>query len=71
MQLLHGTQEDHLGTLRRAKENEIDYIWSGDVRRNPYLAENINFGIEEGIIQADYEELEQESGWLITWLKDF
>ena len=71
MPLEHGTRDDHLGTLRRAKANKITSVWSGDLRRNAYLRESLNFGIEEGILKVeDYDYAEaQESGFNIIWLK--
>lgn len=65
--LEHGTEEEHRATLMRAKERGITYIWSGDVRRNPYLAENLRFGVECNILTAEWIETEQESGWCISW----
>jgi hypothetical protein len=69
MILEHGTREDHLGTLERAREAGIDRVWTGDIRRNAYLRENLRFGQEEGIITVemveDYEG--QQSDFLLTW----
>jgi hypothetical protein len=69
MNLTHGTEEEHLGTLERAKKANITYIWSGDIRRNPYLAENLRFGQEKGIIEVTEVEsrAQQESGFRIKW----
>lgn len=66
--LEYGTEEEHRATLQRAKENGVSYVWSGDVRRNRYLAENICFGEEAGILTTEYVEQSQESGWNIKWL---
>jgi hypothetical protein len=65
--LEYGTEAEHRATLARAKDNEVDYIWSGDLRNN-YLRENLRFGIEVGILKAKYIESDQESGYQITWL---
>lgn len=65
--LEYGTETEHRATLARAKDNEVDYIWSGDLRNN-YLRENLRFGIEAGILKAEYIESDQESGYEITWL---
>ena len=67
MVLKHGTEEEHRATLQRAKANGVEYIWSGDIRRNKYLAENFNFGIQEGIFEATEAEDTQETGWWIKW----
>jgi hypothetical protein len=50
MELKHGTREEHLATLKRAKNGGLSYVWSGDIRRSPYLRENLQFAVEEGII---------------------
>jgi hypothetical protein len=65
--LRHGTIDEHLGTLKRAKEAGLSYVWSGDIRRNPYLAENLRFGEEFGILTTEWVESDQESGWLVFW----
>ena len=71
MDLKHGTEEEHRGTLERAKADGIDYISSFDMR-NSYLRENLVFGQNENIIELEdvthYEA--QESGWNIKWLED-
>lgn len=71
MELIYGTRDEHLATLRRAKNNGLASVWSGDVRRNPYLRENLAFAESEGIVELEsYDNAEaQESGWNITWLK--
>ena len=68
MTLEHGTEEEHRATLQRARDAGITYIWSGDVRRNPYLAENLQFGIDNKIVKATWVEGDQESGWNLKWL---
>lgn len=68
-QLKYGTEEEHRATLDRARENGVTYVWSGDIRRNPYLAENLQFGVDNKIITTTFVENDQESGWEITWLK--
>ena len=65
--LEHGTEEEHRATLMRAKAAGVSYIWSGDLRRNPYLAENLQFGEEAGILTTKWVECSQESGYNITW----
>lgn len=66
--LVHGTEAEHRATLERARKAGVDYVWSGDVRRNEYLAENLQFGIDNKIIQTKWVEKDQESGWRIKWL---
>lgn len=56
MELKHGTAEEHRATLERAKKNGIDNVWTGDVRRNAYLAENLEWGQEQGLIEVEFEE---------------
>jgi len=66
----YGTTEEHLATLKRAKQNNVLSVWSGDVARNPYLQENLKFGVDSKILKlTTYDSQEdQESGWLIEWL---
>ncbi len=68
--LTYGTEEEHRATLARAKDAGVDYVWSGDVRRNPYLLENLRFGEEAGIITTKWVESDQESGWKIHWANE-
>jgi len=65
--LEYGTEEEHRATLNRAKEGELSYVWSGDIRRNAYLRENLRFGEEAGILTTKWIESDQESGWKISW----
>lgn len=71
MELIYGTREEHIGTLRRAKENGVTSAWTGDIRRNVYLRENLAFAEEEGIIaklqiEENYEG--QYSDFVWEWL---
>lgn len=68
--LRHGTEEEHRATLKRAKENDISYVWSGDLR-NPYLLENLRFGQDVGLIEVEFVEYyeAQESGYRIKYLE--
>jgi hypothetical protein len=70
MELQYGTEKEHRATLQRAKDNRVWKIWSGDVRRNPYLRENMIFAERVGIAKfTPYNSYEQqESGWVIEWL---
>lgn len=66
----HGTEQEHKNTLKRAKDNGVSYVWSGDLR-TPYFRENLHYGIAAGIIEVEavnYYEA-QESGYIITFLK--
>ncbi len=65
--LEHGTEAEHRATLERAKAGGLSYVWSGDVRRNAYLLENLRFGEEMGILTTRFVESDQESGWEIDW----
>ena len=64
----HGTRDDHVATLRRAKDAGVRSIWSGDIRRNAYLRENLAFAEREGFVRLTEYESDQESGWDIEWL---
>jgi hypothetical protein len=68
MKLIHGTEQEHRDTLKRAKANGVEYIWSGDMRGNRYLAENFNFALENKIFEATEAKDSQETGWWIKWL---
>lgn len=72
MELKQGTRKEHLDTLIRAYKGGLTYVWSGDIRRNAYLRENLDFAVDEGIIDITFIEdyTAQESGWSIKWLKD-
>jgi hypothetical protein len=72
MTLEHGSREEHLATLQRAKAGGLRNVWSGDIRRNRYLSENLKFGEEEKIIDLEwYDNREdQESGYKVKWLKN-
>jgi hypothetical protein len=68
MKLIHGTEQEHRDTLKRAKANGVEYIWSGDMRRNRYLTENFAFALENKIFEATEAKDSQETGWWIKWL---
>lgn len=68
--LRHGTEEEHRATLKQAKAAGVFYVWSGDVRRNQYLAENLRFAQESGILSTEWVESAQESGWKLKWAND-
>ena len=65
--LEHGTEEEHRATLARAKASGLTYVWSGELRRNRYLAENLRFGEAAGILTTKRVESDYESGWEISW----
>jgi hypothetical protein len=68
MKLIHGTEQEHRDTLKRAKANGVEYIWSGDMRRNRYLTENFAFALENKIFEVTEAKDSQETGWWIKWL---
>ena len=70
MNLTYGTLTEHLATAQRAKENNLTYIPSAILRRNPYLSENIEFIQERGLATVEFVEDydEQESGYNIKWM---
>ena len=67
--LERGTEAEHRATLDRARKAGVSYVWSGDVRRNPYLRENLQFGVDNKVIETQWVEKDQESGWRIKWLQ--
>lgn len=72
MNLEHGTEDEHLGTLRRAKDNGLKEVWSGDLIRNSYLRENVAYAQEKGILSVELVEYREAqcSNYVLTWLKD-
>ena len=54
-------------TLERAKDNGLDYVWSGDLGRNQHLRDCFNYGDKQKIFDAIPVESEQESGYKIVW----
>lgn len=68
MNLNHGTYEDYMGT---AKENNFNSVWSGDLKQNSYLAENILFLQDSGLLTIKLvEDFEGQSNiYIITWLQ--
>lgn len=69
MALEYGTKEEHLATAKRAKDNNVTSIWTGDIARNAYLRENLSFIQEENIATVTLEEnyTAQESNYIIKW----
>ena len=69
MNLVHGTKEEHLETIKKARENNISYVWSGHLRRSPYLLENLKFAMEIGAFNTTFVDsaINQESGFDVTW----
>ena len=69
MKLEYGTKEEHLATVKRAKDNNVTSIWTGDIARNAYLRENLSFIQEENIATVTLEEnyTAQESNYIIKW----
>ena len=69
MNLQYGTYEEHKATAERAKANGVSSVWTGHLRRNPYLQENLEFIQEENLaevsLEVDYEG--QSSDYIIKW----
>ena len=70
MKLVHGTISEHQKTAKRAKDRSVTNIWSGDLKNNEYLQENLAFIQETGLAKVDYEidYHGQASYYLIEWL---
>lgn len=70
MKLVHGTREDHIATAERAKSNNIRSIWTGDIARNEYLQENLDFIQMEGLATVTFEDnvAAQQSNYIIHWM---
>ena len=69
MKLKYGTKEEHLGTIKRAKDSGANEIWTGTVARSNYFQENIQFIEEEdlGTVELVVNKEAQESKYVITW----
>lgn len=69
MKLEYGTYKEHKATAQRAKDNNLNSIWTGDLKRNPYLRENLSFIQEKGLaevdLKVDYDG--QSSSYVIKW----
>ena len=65
--LNHGTEAEHRATLSRAKAAGVTMVWSGDIRKSRYLAENLRFAVQSGILTIEFVECDQESGWKLKW----
>jgi len=61
-------EEEYLGTIKRAKENDVSYIWSGDLLRNEYLRNCLAYGGSNNLLSLTYVEMEQETGYNVRWL---
>ncbi len=62
------TDEDFRLTIKRAKENGVEYIWSGDLVQNRYLRECLAFAVENGLATTKEKIMEQETGVIVDWL---
>ncbi len=69
MQLQYGSHDEHVATIQRAKENSVTNVWTGDLKRKPYLAENLNYCESIGLIETEFvsDKDAQESYYLITY----
>ncbi len=70
MKLIYGTAEEHTATIERTKAaNPYGLsVWTGDIRRNQYLQENLAFLEEQGLgtVTLDTSD-EQQSNFVIKW----
>jgi hypothetical protein len=57
--LTHGTEEEHLGTITQAKANKVDSVWTGEIRRKRYLAENLAWAEAKGLISVKFRDDER------------
>lgn len=70
MKTLYGTMDEHKGTIERARaaSGETLTIWSGDIRRNRYLAENLEVMKFLGVADITFDDSDdQESNFIVTW----
>ena len=64
----YGTESEHRATADVAKAKDIRMVWTGDIKRSLYLAENLEFIQETGlavvsIVMGD----SQSSYYKIEW----
>ena len=59
---------DYDNTIKRAKENNVTYIWSGDLARNGYLRRCLNHAKEHNLVKLTMVEMDQETGYDVEWL---
>jgi len=60
-------EKQFLGTIARAKENNVGYIWSGELR-NAYLRKCLKYAKENDLVHIEEIFMNQESGYRVTWL---
>jgi len=53
--------------LADAKHRKVSYIWSGELR-NESLCECLKFAERTGLLELEWIEMEQESGYKVRWL---
>lgn len=72
MKFVHGTEAEHKATVERTKRNNPGKsfsIWSGDIKRNAYLRENLQYMEERKIATNKLQDVgDQESEIVITWI---
>lgn len=60
--------EQYQKSLQSAKEQGLNYIWSGDLRSG-YLRECLKYGVDNKILTlTPFEVSDQETGFTVTWL---
>jgi len=60
-------EEDFLGTIARAKELGVTYIWSGDLSRSRYLHNCLGYAEKNNLVELTPVQDEQSSGYLVEW----
>lgn len=66
--LCYGSEAEHTATWELRQTTGVDFILANQVINNHYQIENLIFGMEAGIIKAQWETGPRVSGWRITWL---
>jgi len=61
------TEEEYLNTIKTAKENGVDYIWSGELRTT-YLRKCLSYAIKNNLVKITPVEMEQETGYDVEWM---
>ncbi len=59
-------ESEFLKTIANAKEHNVSYIWSGDLR-SEYLRECLSYAKKNNLVTITEVNLNQESGLRVEW----
>jgi hypothetical protein len=70
METVHGTLDEHKATIVRAKAANPSglSVWTGDIRRNAYLRENLEVMRFLNVADIELDDSDdQQSNFVIRW----